>query len=250
MNRNNKETFKQLSFSKKPQYIWDYYKLPILVSVFVLFMSGSICAKNMSSKKTAYTVALANVASISELLNTSDEAFLEQLQLNPDDYQIRILEGIYLTDDPKDTQAEYAWSSRIKLSALIEKQELDAILMNKQAFDVLSAGGFLMNLEEFLLNQDSELYESLADLLAENREITNLNSPDLLSGELENQIDPANYEFIEYPMAVNISSTPLLENLDLSGDIYLGLIQNSKNLENSLAYLKLWTEKFDKSMNN
>ena len=227
MNRNNKETFKQLSFSKKPQYIWDYYKLPILVSVFVLFMSGSICAKNMSSKKTAYTVALANVASISELLNTSDEAFLEQLQLNPDDYQIRILEGIYLTDDPKDTQAEYAWSSRIKLSALIEKQEL-----------------------EFLLNQDSELYESLADLLAENREITNLNSPDLLSGELENQIDPANYEFIEYPMAVNISSTPLLENLDLSGDIYLGLIQNSKNLENSLAYLKLWTEKFDKSMNN
>lgn len=74
-------------------------------------MSGSICAKNMSSKKTAYTVALANVASISELLNTSDEAFLEQLQLNPDDYQIRILEGIYLTDDPKDTQAEYAWSS-------------------------------------------------------------------------------------------------------------------------------------------
>lgn len=118
----NREKFRSMSQSSRIRYIWDYYKLPILAGAFIFILFGSLLVKNLTQKKTVYTVALANVASVSEILEHTGNDFLSDQNLNPAQNEVRILEGIYLTANPEDPQADYAWSSRMKLSALTERR--------------------------------------------------------------------------------------------------------------------------------
>ncbi len=238
----NREKFRSMSQSSRIRYIWDYYKLPILAGAFIFILFGSLLVKNLTQKKTVYTVALANVASVSEILEHTGNDFLSDQNLNPAQNEVRILEGIYLTANPEDPQADYAWSSRMKLSALTEKKDLDAVLMNRQAFDILAAGGFLMNLDEFLEENDTQLHVKLKPELICNSELISLNSPDMLADELEGIYDSSAAESIEYPMALNLKDSKMLRDLKLSGDIFLGVIRNTGKEKESLDYIRFWMQ--------
>lgn len=232
-----------MSFRQRMRYLWDYYRLPFFAILFFAVLFGSIAHKNLSAKESVYSVALTNVASVPDLLSLCQEDYLQENRLDPADKTVSVHEGLYLSDDPDDPNRDYAWSSRMKISALTEKKDLDAVLMDRRAFDILAGGGLLADLDE-LLDSDPLLKESLRPYLEDNTEIKNLRSPDLL---FEENPDETDIEKISYPMALRLQDSEAVQKMQLDGEIYLGILKNSPRISESLDFIRLWMDEDNKS---
>ena len=110
--------------------------------------------------------------------------------------------------------------------------QVDVLLMNREAYDIMSAGGYLLPLED-LLKRDSGLFQRVEGRLTENMVILEDNS-------IEHQLDENVAYQAETETAVNailISSFELFEQAGFSGDVYLGVIGNSSRTEMVLRYI-------------
>lgn len=58
----HKTPFKELNFNQKVQYIWDYYKIPIIAVIIVIAVAASFVHDITSQKHTALSVVCVNVA--------------------------------------------------------------------------------------------------------------------------------------------------------------------------------------------
>lgn len=225
-----------MSFRQRMRYLWDYYRLPFFAILFFAILFGSVAYKNLTAKESVYSVGLTNVASVPDLLRMCQEEYLQANSLDPADKTVSVHEGLYLSDDPDDPNRDYAWSSRMKISALTEKKNLDAVLMDRRAFDILAGSGLLADLDE-LLEADPSLKEALRPYLEDNTEITNLRSPDLL---FEGNPDETDFEKITCPMALRLQDAESVQKMQLDGEIYLGIIKNSPRISESLDFIRLW----------
>ncbi|MEY8380604.1 hypothetical protein AAK979_06160, partial [Ileibacterium valens] len=167
----------------------------------------------------------------------------QENRLDQADKTVSVHEGLYLSDDPNDQNWDYAWSSRMKISALTEKKDLDAVLMDRRDFDILAGGGLLADLDK-LLEADPLLKESLRPYLEDNTEIKNLRSPDLL---FEENPDETDIEEISYPMALRLQDSEAVQKMQLDGEIYLGILKNSLRTSESLDFIRLWMDEDNKS---
>lgn len=93
---------------------------------------------------------------------------------------------------------EYAYASKMKLFAAINAKQLDLVLMNREAYDLCSQSGFLMD----------------------------------LSGMADDQFLTA-----PQPNAIELTLLPLFKNANFSGKVYLGIIANTPRLEECRRYL-------------
>ena len=109
-------------------------------------------------------------------------------------------------------------------------RQLDVVLMNREAYDILSAGGYLMPLEGFL---KGELSGRTAGRLVSNTVI-------LSDNDIEHRLDesiPYRAETEEVANAILISAFPRFARAEFSGDVYLGVIGNSERTEAVLQYI-------------
>jgi hypothetical protein len=104
--------------------------------------------------------------------------------------------------------------------------------MNREAYDIMSAGGYLLPLEE-LLKRDGALFAGIRGRLAENTVI-------LRDNDIEHQLDESvPYQAVTETAvnAVLVSPFPLFEQAGFSGDVYLGVVGNSPRLDTVLRYI-------------
>ena len=115
-------------------------------------------------------------------------------------------------------------------------RQLDVMLMNREAYDIMSAGGYLLPLAD-LLGQDEGLYRRVADRLTENTVI-------LEDNDIEHRLDETvPYSAVTESVAngLLISAFPLFEVAGFSGDVYLGAIGNSARSDAVLRYIDYLT---------
>ena len=144
---------------QKIQYIWDYYKLPIVICLIFLYIISYTVHGYFTKKETLLYTGLVNVSASSQLTDELSCGFLDSLNTNTFKTELKLYTGLYLTDNPDDSNHEYTYASRIKTVASIADERLDVVLMNKEAFDAFSQNGYLCNIEELLLKLDSEKME-------------------------------------------------------------------------------------------
>lgn len=137
-----KEKFKTLSTKKKIEFIYDYYKLPIIAVllgiIIISYMVYSIATKQDTYCNITYYGSNANSEELSTIKDTLNERILS------DDKKSSIfVDSIFVSpnssygDDPTSTQA-----FAVKLAA----NEIDILLLNKNYFDYFAAQGMLLNL--------------------------------------------------------------------------------------------------------
>ena len=114
----------------------------------------------------------------------------------------------------------------MKLTGAISAQKLDLALMNREAYDIFSAQGFLQEL--------GSLPDALSPLLAENEVVLSDNSVDVLLGNAQEEQRVTK----SVPNALAVSSLPLFRDAVFDGELYLGVLANSPRPEESLAYLQ------------
>lgn len=215
-------------------YIWEYYKLPIVVACIILYIIGYFLHLQLTKKDVLLYLALVNMNTGEELTQELDDGFLTYVGANPKKEDLELYTGLYLTDDETNLNYEYVYASNTKITASIGAKQLDLVLMDQDGFDLLAQRGYLCNIEELLASEDPQLLESVRDELAVGTVILEDNSVDTaLHPELE-------YTAVtdEYPMAVSLSQSPRIREAGFDGNVYLGVIPETERADTAVEYLR------------
>ncbi|MDE5825464.1 MAG: hypothetical protein K2H91_12380 [Lachnospiraceae bacterium] len=228
------ENLKSLNGKSKIQYIWDYYKLPLALFGILLYILVYVSYNHFTHKDTILYAALVNVNAGEDLTEGLSDDFVEYLNLDPSKNRLELYTGLYLTDDEQNAYFQYAYASRMKILAAIDGEVLDIVLMNQEAFDAFSQNGYLYDLEDFLLQTDSVLYDTIKQDFAENITILEDNS-------IEVQLDSSvTYHAIteEHYYGIDLSHTDLIRNAGFKEPVYLGILANSPRRDSAVSYLR------------
>lgn len=218
-----REAFRQLSRTKKLEHIWLYYKAPILAVILALGILLSGLYRAVTSKVPTVYLACLNVSMGETLEGELTEGFIRDQGLDTRRSEVRLYKNLYLSDNPAASDHEYAYASRMKLLATINSKELDLVLMNREAYDLCSASGYLLDL--------TNLVDSV--YLTANQVILEDNSVEYSLNEAQE------YTAVTETVYNALELTPLsaFQEAGFSGSVYIGVIANTPRLPACQDYL-------------
>ncbi len=218
---------------KKIQYIWDYYKLPIVICLIFLYIISYTIYGRFSQKETLLYTGLVNVSASEQLTDELSLGFLDFLDVNSSKKELKLYTGLYLTDNPDSPNYEYTYASRIKTVASIDDEKLDVVLMNKEAFDAFSQNGYLYNMEELLRDTAPEAMTEWEPYLVTKTVILEDNADEIM---LDSSLS---YQALtdEFPMGLLISQKGLFKEAGFGDDVYLGVLKNSPRVDMAIEYI-------------
>lgn len=228
------QTLKSLPGKKKLQYIWDYYKLPLALICILLYVIIYVSYRHFTYKEPVLYTALVNVNAGETLTAQLDQGFLDAAGINASQNRLYLYSGLFLTDDESSSYHEYTYASRMKILAAIDGEQLDVVLMDKEAFDAFSQNGYLYRIDELLQEEAPDLYEELQPFIVENTFIAEDNS-------FEMQFDDSvTYSAVteEYPMGLELSQAELIRQAGFEDTVYFGIVANSPRIDTALDYLQ------------
>ena len=232
--RENQEALANMNLLERLDHIFEYYKFPIVLILIAVVAAGSVLYYRLTRKEALLYVAYANT-SIGDTLDAElSEGFARAIGANPGRSEVKLYRGLYLTEDATVQNHEYAYASQLKVMAAMANRQLDVLLMNREAYDILSAGGYLLPLTDFL---DAGLLNRVSDRLTENTVILEDNA-------IEHRLDesvPYRAVTEEVANGILISAFPLFERAEFSGDVYLGVVGNSPRMDAALQYIDYLT---------
>jgi len=225
-----KEQFAAMSPRKKAEHIWEYYRAHMLLGVILLAILISSIHTAVTRKDPVLYMAFTNVTVGDELEAGLTEDYLISRNYDTRKQEVFLYEDLYLSHAPSAENAEYAYTSGLKLMATIEDGSLDLVLMNQEAYDLCSGSCYLLDLRELIDPADPRF----SPYLTENLVVLEDNSLEYSIGEAEEYI--AVTETV--PNALEVSGLPLFRDSGFSGKVYLGVIAASSRLEECAGYLQ------------
>ena len=228
-----KASFREMSLAKKAEYICEYYWRPIVVGLAALYLVFSTVYRQVTKKEVLLYSALINVSVGDELESQLNEGFVLASGANPKKAEVHLYGGLYLSDDPSVENHEYQYASKLKLMASIEAKQLDIVLMNKEAYDIYSQNGYLLDFRS-VLSLDDSLYQILEPHLTTNTVILEDNSIEYALNEA------TRYHAVteEATNGLDISMFPIFQESGFSDSVYLGVIGNSPRLPAVIQYIE------------
>lgn len=141
-------SFKDLNSKQKKEYIWDYYKGPILITIALILMAIVIVPQVMESMKpTKLYLAMINcewsAETGTELLNEYAKAY----DIDTEEYKLTADTSTVIIRDSVDN---YSMESAQKLVALIGNHTIDVFVSDKANHDVYTNQGVFFDLREVL----------------------------------------------------------------------------------------------------
>lgn len=232
--RQEQAPLRSLHGAKKIQYIWDYYKLPLVILGIFLYAIIYILYSHLTYKDTILYTALVNVYTSENLTKQLENEFLEISGIDTSKNKLHIYSGLYLTDDENNAYHEYTYASRMKILASIDGELLDVVLMNKEAFDAFSQNGYLCNIDELISEENADFYDIIKPFIVNNIYIEEDNSFELI---FDSSIQ---YSAVteEYPMGLDMSQALLFKQAGFEETVYFGIIANSPRKDTAVAYLQ------------
>lgn len=229
-----RESLSRLHGKQKIQYIWDYYKLPMVICLIFLYIIIYTVYGHFSGKETLLYTGLVNVSAGEQLTGELGGGFLNSIDTDASKTELKLYTGLYLTDDPDDPNHEYTYASRIKIIASIDDEKIDVVLMDKKAFDAFSQNGYLYNIEELLQDTKPALLADLRPYLVTNTVILEDNTDEMM---LDRSLS---YEAVtdEFPMGLLVSQKGIFKEAGFTDDVYLGVIKNSPRMDMAAEYIE------------
>ncbi len=227
-----KESFRKMDIPQKAEYIVTYYKLPIITAIIAAAVLISTAVREFTRKEVVLYAGMANVAVGDVLLETLTDSYLLETDRNPKRNEVIVYRDLYLSEDPSPENHQFAYASKLKVLGAISARQFDFALMNREAYDQMSASGFLLELDE-LLAADPELYETVSPYVCENTVILEDNAIAYRLGEADE------YESVTEDVrnAVDCSSFPLFREAGFSDDVYFGIIANAPRRAECVRWL-------------
>ncbi len=201
-----KSRLKSLSGKEKARYIWDYYKLPIVICLIFAYIACYTAYGHFTKKETLLYTGLVNISAGEELLKQLSGGFLDSIQESPSRKEVKLYTGLYLTFDKGNPNQEYAYASRMKILATVDGERLDIVLMDKAALDAFSKSGYLYSLPRAL--QAAPAY-------------------------LRQKLEP--YQAAD--TAFDLSQSQIIRQAGFQDAVYLGILKNSPRMDMAVKYI-------------
>ena len=226
--------FHAMSPAEKREYIWEYYKAPLLLGLLLLIGLGSILQRQLTKKEPVLYLALVNTSVGEDLEDSLTVDFLHVAGFDERRQEVYLYQGLYLSDNADTLNHEYAYASKMKLTGALNAKKLDLVLMNREGYDLLSQKGYLLDLSALLSGQDPALQTSLSPYLTANEVVTADNSLDVMLG---NAVEERRLtETVSNALAV--SPMPLFLNAGFDGELFLGVVANSSRIDAVLLFFR------------
>lgn len=216
-------TFQAMSPQKKLDHIYTYYKWLILLGLIALIALGSVLHRQLTKKEPVLCLAFANVAVGGDLENELTDGFLRFLGADAKKQEVYLYRDLYLSDNADTLNHEYAYASKMKLMGAVSAGKLDLVLMNREAYDFLSRGGYLLELSPALFTEYTALYAQVRPILSSNEVVLSDNSIEYQLGEAETH----EVETETVRNALDVSGLPLFARAGFPDAVYIGVIANS-----------------------
>lgn len=229
-----KAAFRAMSPAKKAEHILTYYKWPIILGLIVLIVLFSTLHRQLTKKEPVLYLAFLNVSVGEDLEEQLTSGFLDEAGFDGRRQEVYLYRDLYISEDADTLNHEYAYASKMKLSGAISTRKLDLVLMNREAYDVLSESGYLQDLSALPASLHPKTADMLLPLLTENEVVVSDNSLEFMLGEAEEEQRVTQ----SVRNALTVSSLPLFRNAGFDGDLYLGAIANSTHAEQAALFLE------------
>ena len=230
----NKEALARMNLLQRLDHIFEYYKFPLVLILIAVVALGSVLYYRLTRKEALLYVAYANVSVGDTLDSALSEDYPRAIGADPRKSEVKLYRNLYLSQDATVQNHEYAYASQLKVMAAMANGQLDVVLMNREAYDILSEGGYLLLLKGAL---GADLSRRVSDRLVKNTVILSDNA-------IEHRLDesvPYQAETEEVENAILVSAFPLFARADFSGDVYLGVVGNSVRMDAVLQYIDYLT---------
>lgn len=145
-------TFKDLTTKKKLQFIWDYYKIHIIITAVIICSIFSIVKTMRNNASYDLYVAYINVATSDGFTDSIDDIS----DLKTDNYT-----DLLITEDPQGQNLEYAYASSMKVMSAISAEKLDVVIADSYGVEYANQSDYLVDLNEFLGEEDASLLPTL-----------------------------------------------------------------------------------------
>lgn len=151
---------------KRLEYIWDYYKLPIITCLIIFYIVGYLSYRVITKKDTVLSVAAVNIEISNENISKFSDEYLSYKNLSGKRYNINFFNNLMSDGDPNyGASYEYAYASSMKLLALITDKSLDIVIMDKRAYETFSNNEYLysvrnLELPEYITPKNDAVYIS------------------------------------------------------------------------------------------
>ena len=228
-----KAAFRAMRPEKKLEHIWTYYKWPILLAAILLLILGSVLHRQLTKKESVLCLALANVAVGEDLEDELTDGFLRFLGADAKKREVYLYRDLYLSDSADTLNHEYAYASKMKLMGAVSAGKLDLVLMNREAYDLLSRSGYLLELSPALFTENAALYAQVLPILSSNEVVLSDNSIKYQLGEAET----LEVETETVRNALDVSGLPLFARAGFPDTVYIGVIANSGRLANCIEFV-------------
>ena len=203
-----KEKWAKMDAKRRWSYFQTYYLKWVIAIILIIAALVSITISIIKSKKTEnlFEGALVNTYISTEGENYLGDGYLEHLGTGK--YRKVYLNTAINISVDEENLDQYMYANRVKLMSLMAAQELDYMIVSKEALQNLEPG---------------DTYADLTTCLSEE-----------LMEELSDYIEYAQHDetMEEYPAAIRITDSYLVKEYQLSPkDCYLVFISNSKRLD-------------------
>ena len=227
-----RNAFQNMRLAEKLEYIFMYYRLPIALGTLAFVVLIFTVSRALTKKDPVLYLACVNVTVGDALHETLTERFVETSGMDARKNEVYAYTGLYLSDDPAAEYHEYSYASRLKILAAVNAKQLDVVLMNREAYDILSRSGYLLELPP-QISGDWRLPEALESCLRENTVVLEDNAIEYSLNEAESY--QAVTEIV--PNALEVSSLSVFRKAGFPDSVYLAVIANSPRLSASLRYI-------------
>lgn len=147
--RQERAKLKEMSFQDKLWYIWEYYKIHMLlgcIALFFLYILGTIFYQKSFTTQLFYVVMNDRYASFSDYEGMS-EGFKARMEYGNKD-RVETDTSLYIDFGHSSSELDYA--SLAKITAIVASQDLDLMITNADAIDHYAANDGLLDLETVL----------------------------------------------------------------------------------------------------
>ncbi|MBQ3773943.1 MAG: hypothetical protein II833_06100 [Pseudobutyrivibrio sp.] len=196
-------TFKQLSAKQKLQYIWDYYKIHIIVTVVLICAIFSIVKTVKHAGSVDLYVAYVNVA-VDDAIN---DDLADRSGLIISNYK-----DLLITEDPSGENLEYAYASSMKLTSALSADRLDVIIGDSYAMSYANGAEYLVDIEDFVEANNPQLLDKLKPLFL---------------------LDDNGKAY-----AIDVSALGPFADAGYSEPIYLGIVASDNHVDGKLTLLR------------
>ena len=157
--REEQAKLKKMSFRDKLWYIWEYYKIHMLIGcviLFFLYALGTIFYQKSFTTQLFFIVMNDRSGSEADYEGLANE-FKTRMGYGKKD-KVEVDSSLYISFEENTSQLDYA--SLAKVTAIVASKDLDVLISDSPAVEHYASNGAFLNLEEVL---PADLWDMVKD---------------------------------------------------------------------------------------